>query len=1110
MPSVILDGDFTVYYKAENNQKRIKWTGASTGRRTWNELYSALMSLFTNSNQSDDRVPIDYDTPEQYKLTNQWFIDDDTVEHLYGGSGYSDGWKDGTTCYIRLIGYSPSTEFDESDIGRTILGATTGDTGTILDFNTIRNLIWIRPTDPLAGGDEFDNGSENYSIGAAANGDVWAQGWQEDVTGGPSYVDVTSALNDATPNDCQPFPTGAGVNDAFYLGFGLQFSKIKINVGTAGAGTYTVTWEYWNGSAWTALSGVTDGTTGFKTSGTNDVTYTVPTDWAVVSVNGSPTMYYIRARRDAGTVTTDPLITQGWSSGVGAGAFASHTRHGSGSASGESAWVWATSIAPLQDNTHVYVVREDPDAAEGSFSEVKVIATKGTKDWWPDGHINICVKVKEFDSYFGQWPGSSPATCTATFLAHQYSKLYQHFLTSALPTAGGNVVIPLQTKDDLNNTTPYRSMVLSGSAGNWNVDDRISVYSAQDFDKVWQENNDGGPSYVDETADANSPATNDWNFFPAGAGNNDACYMGYDDLFSGVSIDVGTAGVGTYTVTWEYWNGSAWKSLSDVVDGTTAFKTGGINTVRFTVPIDWARTKVNTDTTALYYIRARRDSGTVTTDPLGDEGDIQAMGARGIILETSGANPTITLRYYLYGDLTDFIDTNTIYNLDDTGSGTVNGAPTNYGPALDSGITVTHGATTEDIGNGNGARPYSIRINPNSVAIQRSYERGKYLERRGNTTDDIDGQDGEQYVGNELQIEYSNQAGGNWTEGNKVYDQTTGAEGIIVADHDDGTSGDVILRTVRGTFETGTGQLGDAPTGPTVTADIDSIRTIVPVADSPLGTFAGGKFFGAPGVCMTIANLLAGDVQNYQFIDDDGDTQIPPNVQSIEITNLVAGDRVSAYKLDGSEIDKDQYSLAAGNDLGEFTVVVSGAITADTPSSGKVKIKTATGEEHRYRYTSFSGTTFTLDNTYDGYTADGSGCSATVLKDTGANFQTNGVEVGDWAYNITQSEYVQIVSVDSEDQITTTALSSGDWTSDDYDINSLVANYPAGLDTYCPYIERIADSDTESNSFTYLSPFTVRVDVRNAGVIRPFSQDQPVGATGASVRAVRNLDPVFS
>ena len=60
-----------------------------------------------------------------------------------------------------------------------------------------------------------------------------------------------------------------------------------------------------------------------------------------------------------------------------------------------------------------------------------------------------------------------------------------------------------------------------------------------------------------------------------------------------------------------------------------------------------------------------------------------------------------------------------------------------------------------------------------------------------------------------------------------------------------------------------------------------------PVKASPHGTFAGGKLFGAPGVW--VEGMASSDNQNYQLIDAEGDTNSPPNKQTIVITNLISG-----------------------------------------------------------------------------------------------------------------------------------------------------------------------------------------------------------------------------
>jgi len=142
--------------------------------------------------------------------------------------------------------------------------------------------------------------------------DPFRKVWQEDVSGGPSFIDLTTDINDFGLADVSPFPAGAGVNDAIYFGVaGQTMRHIQVDVSTAGVGTYALTWEYWNGTAYTAVSGLTDGTLGFKITGEKEVSFTRPTDWVADTVNGK-TAFYLRAKRDAGTVTIDPVFNRAW------------------------------------------------------------------------------------------------------------------------------------------------------------------------------------------------------------------------------------------------------------------------------------------------------------------------------------------------------------------------------------------------------------------------------------------------------------------------------------------------------------------------------------------------------------------------------------------------------------------------------------------------------------------------------------------------------------------------------------------------------------------------------------------------------------------------------
>lgn len=133
---------------------------------------------------------------------------------------------------------------------------------------------------------------------------------------GAVFTTETTEANNATPDDMTLLPAApVQDDDAYYIGSDYTFDKITITISTAGAGTWTITWKYWNGSAWTALSGVTDGTTSFTTAGTKDVTFTLPSDWAQTAVNAI-TKYWVKADLTAYTsITTQPLGQQAWAVG---------------------------------------------------------------------------------------------------------------------------------------------------------------------------------------------------------------------------------------------------------------------------------------------------------------------------------------------------------------------------------------------------------------------------------------------------------------------------------------------------------------------------------------------------------------------------------------------------------------------------------------------------------------------------------------------------------------------------------------------------------------------------------------------------------------------------
>ena len=140
---------------------------------------------------------------------------------------------------------------------------------------------------------------------------------------GGVFVDDTTDINDAGADDVQPYPAAQAAqaaNDAIYFGYRHQFTSLRIVIGTAGTDlVWDEQWEYYNGSAWVTLTGLSATATSVWTdaAGNVDITWNLPTDQAKTTVNGH-NQYWVRCRLAGVTTqaTVDPLVTSAKIHGV--------------------------------------------------------------------------------------------------------------------------------------------------------------------------------------------------------------------------------------------------------------------------------------------------------------------------------------------------------------------------------------------------------------------------------------------------------------------------------------------------------------------------------------------------------------------------------------------------------------------------------------------------------------------------------------------------------------------------------------------------------------------------------------------------------------------------
>jgi hypothetical protein len=378
-------------------------------------------------------------------------------------------------------------------------------------------------------------------------------------------------------------------------------------------------------------------------------------------------------------------------------------------------------------------------------------------------------------------------------------------------------------------------------------------------------------------------------------------------------------------------------------------------------------------------------------------------------IETDTGNLTVLARKY--GTLFDhyLVDASTGRNpiplaaFTDGNNTTAEGTVSGY-----SDITITFGANSQNIGNG--AKPYDVIIDcVSNRTVAQAYEYLKYVTRSGSSTNFFQSPgsivNGEFYqaVG-DIRFDYDTEGGGGtaFQEGDDGELITgTGSPaptGYLVSLIDSGTTGTMVLRNVHGTFTDNMAITGGT-TGRTALVN-GTPPSISQSRQSPFGTFAGGRFFGARGVFLK--SML--DPNNYQLIDSTNTADIPP--VTVQVT---AKDAVSLAAISGARV---LLEAAAGGDLPaneSCTISRSGATasvahTAHGMTTGmSVIIRGATQDEYNGVYTISNVTA----NAYD-YTVSGTPATPATGTITATcailNSTTNGSGILNTTFNYTNSQ----------------------------------------------------------------------------------------------------------
>ncbi len=125
---------------------------------------------------------------------------------------------------------------------------------------------------------------------------------------GGSFTDNTSEANSPTGTAFLVFAGTPAVNDAIYFGMSNKFHGMTTDLFVTGTGSPTVTWEYYDGTTWTAFSVTEETTNASQFTVAGKFTWSSLSQWTKTTVNSSESLYFVRGRLSAGSYTVSPKI----------------------------------------------------------------------------------------------------------------------------------------------------------------------------------------------------------------------------------------------------------------------------------------------------------------------------------------------------------------------------------------------------------------------------------------------------------------------------------------------------------------------------------------------------------------------------------------------------------------------------------------------------------------------------------------------------------------------------------------------------------------------------------------------------------------------------------
>lgn len=258
-----------------------------------------------------------------------------------------------------------------------------------------------------------------------------------------------------------------------------------------------------------------------------------------------------------------------------------------------------------------------------------------------------------------------------------------------------------------------------------------------------------------------------------------------------------------------------------------------------------------------------------------------------------------------------------------------------------------------------------------TAKINDLYERIKWITTTGTSTS-LYGLNGALFRGITHEITYTTATGaGAWTQGATLSWGTgvTAGVGQLIAASASGTgAGTLWIQYVSGVAPVGAISLTQTASSKTITTVLVTERTL---SFPHCGASTGSALIGAYGFGVNNADLTAAD----KVTDLTATVITPPDNRSFAVTGLNTNDYVLVGPESAGTILLRQFNLSTALTTDNVTTVViktnglggPATIPADTPASGTIRVKDNLGNYRRLTYSSWAGSTFTLNvGAYDG------------------------------------------------------------------------------------------------------------------------------------------------